>query len=50
MEDLRKEIGVIFQDYMKYDMRVYENIGFGRIENLSDKTRIEEAASQGIRP
>ena len=47
VEDLRKEIGVIFQDYMKYDMRVYENIGFGRIENLSDKTRIEEAAAKG---
>ena len=34
VEDLRNEIGVIFQDYMRYDMRVVENIGFGRIEAL----------------
>ena len=32
VEDLRSEIGVIFQDYMRYDMRVRENIGFGRVE------------------
>ena len=32
VEDLRSEIGVIFQDYMRYDMLAAENIGFGRIE------------------
>ena len=33
VEDLRHEIGVIFQDYMRYDMLVRENIGFGKIES-----------------
>ena len=35
--DLRKEIGVIFQDYVKYDMLVKENIGVGRIDDFSDQ-------------
>ena len=46
VEDLRKEIGVIFQDYMRYDMRVTENIGFGRIEALGDDERIRRAAGK----
>ena len=36
VDDLRREVGVIFQDYMRYDMRVLENIGFGRIEAFDD--------------
>jgi ATP-binding cassette subfamily B protein len=46
VEDLRREIGVIFQDYMRYDMRVVENIGFGRIEALDDDQRIRQAAAK----
>ena len=37
VEDLRREIGVIFQDYMRYDMFVRENIGFGKIESLDEQ-------------
>ena len=32
IEDLWKEIGVIFQDFMRYDMTAGENIAIGRIE------------------
>src|SRR5439155_7971543 len=46
VEDLRREIGVIFQDYMRYDMLVRENIGFGKIESLADQDRIESAAAK----
>ena len=46
VDDLRGEIGVIFQDYMRYDMRVLENIGFGRIEQFDDDARIREAAAK----
>lgn len=46
VDDLRKEVGVIFQDYMRYDMRVVENIGFGRIEALDDEPRIRQAAAK----
>jgi ATP-binding cassette subfamily B protein len=44
VEGLRNEIGVIFQDYMKYDMRASENIGLGRVEDVGDLDRISEAA------
>lgn len=45
-EDLLREIGVIFQDYMRYDMPVSDNIGLGRVEKLGDRARIEEAAAK----
>lgn len=42
--DLQRQIGVIFQDFMRYDLPARENIGVGRIENLSDLRSIREAA------
>ena len=36
VEILRKEIGVIFQDYMRFDMSAADNIGFGQIEELTE--------------
>ncbi|MBN8729459.1 MAG: ABC transporter ATP-binding protein [Acidobacteria bacterium] len=41
---LRAEIGVIFQDYVRYDMKVWENIGLGRVESLEDRERIAASA------
>ncbi|MDP2998752.1 MAG: ABC transporter ATP-binding protein [Bryobacterales bacterium] len=48
IETLRQEIGVIFQDYMRYDMLVRDNIGFGKIEAVSDQERIELAAHNSL--
>jgi ATP-binding cassette subfamily B protein len=48
VEDLRHEIGVIFQDYMRYDMLAAENIGFGRIEHVADEARIERSAEKSL--
>jgi len=47
LEDLRKRIGVIFQDFVRYMMTARENIGFGQIEALDDQPRIEVAAQKG---
>ena len=47
-EDLAREIGVIFQDYMRYDMLVKDNIGLGRVEMLADQNRIEQAAHKSL--
>lgn len=47
-DDLRHEIGVIFQDYMRYDMLATENIGFGRIEDLDNKVRITRSAEKSL--
>lgn len=43
-EALRRLVGVIFQDYVHYDMEVRENIGFGNVDSLGDRERIRRAA------
>jgi ATP-binding cassette subfamily B protein len=48
VHSLRREIGVIFQDYVRYDMLVRENIGFGRIEELGNHIRVEDAARKSL--
>jgi ATP-binding cassette, subfamily B, bacterial len=48
VEDLRREIGVIFQDYMRYDAIVRENIGFGNIAALGEERRIRDAAFKSL--
>ncbi len=48
IEDLCKEIGVIFQDFMRYEMTARENIAVGRIEYLPDLPRIEAAAEKSL--
>jgi ATP-binding cassette subfamily B protein len=42
--DLRKRIGVIFQDFVRYHLPASENIGFGQIEALERMERIVESA------
>jgi len=34
LQSLRREIGVIFQDFVRYDMRFDENVGVGEIESV----------------
>jgi ATP-binding cassette subfamily B protein len=48
VDELRHEIGVIFQDYMRYDMLAAENIGFGRIDQLADEERVERSAEKSL--
>jgi ATP-binding cassette subfamily B protein len=48
LEDWRREVGVIFQDYMRYHMLLWENIGVGRIELFDDRERIERAAELSL--
>jgi ATP-binding cassette subfamily B protein len=44
LDDLRRCVGVIFQDYVQYDMQARENIGFGNVDCLWDEERIRAAA------
>jgi ATP-binding cassette, subfamily B, bacterial len=44
LESLRRNIGVIFQDFVRYDFILKENIGVSEIEHLEDEGRIQEAA------
>lgn len=43
-EELRRRIGVVFQDYMEYDLTAAENIGLGDLDHGADRGRIEAAA------
>lgn len=47
MKSLHQRFGVIFQDFVRYQFSVKENIGFGQIEDLDNQDRIEEAADKG---
>ncbi|MGB8541658.1 MAG: ABC transporter ATP-binding protein [Candidatus Acidiferrales bacterium] len=48
LESLWKEIGVIFQDFMRYEMTAAENIAVGRIEDLDNQFRIRAAANKSL--
>jgi ATP-binding cassette subfamily B protein len=48
MEDLCHEIGVIFQDFMRYEMTARENIAVGRIDQRDQLDRIESAARMSL--
>jgi ATP-binding cassette subfamily B protein len=45
---LRRAIGVIFQDFVRYDMLARENIAVGDIAALEDRARIENAAVKSL--
>ena len=48
LQDLWKEIGVIFQDFMRYELPCYENIAMGRIEDRKNSSRIRAAAHKSL--
>jgi ATP-binding cassette subfamily B protein len=43
---LRGSMGVIFQDFVRYNLRAADNVAVGRIEARDDRARIERAASR----
>jgi ATP-binding cassette, subfamily B, bacterial len=46
-QTLRERIGVIFQDFVRYQMLVGENVGAGDEHFFDDETRWRQAAEQG---
>ena len=46
--DLRREVGVIFQDYLRYQMTVAQNIAVGNIEHQDDRALIETSAQRSL--
>jgi ATP-binding cassette, subfamily B, bacterial len=47
LDALRGRIGVVFQDFNRYQLALRENIGFGSKEHMSDAERITRAADRG---
>jgi ATP-binding cassette subfamily B protein len=45
-DDLRRHIGVMFQDFVRYEAPARDNIGYGRTESMSDRPRVRQAAEQ----
>src|SRR5688572_24901077 len=46
-EVLRRRVGVIFQDFVRYQLMVGENIGAGDVREFENQERWAEAATQG---
>jgi ATP-binding cassette subfamily B protein len=45
---LREAIGVIFQDFVRYQMNASTNIAVGKIEERENRTKIDDAAFRGM--
>jgi ATP-binding cassette, subfamily B, bacterial len=48
LEDLYREIGVIFQDFMRYEMTARENIGVGLIDEVSNLPLLQRSAQKSL--
>src|SRR5450432_3728462 len=45
--ELRRRIGVIFQDFNEYQLALRENVAFGSVEHLADDLRVGRAVERG---
>jgi ATP-binding cassette subfamily B protein len=48
LEDLYREIGVIFQDFMRYEMTARENIAVGQIDEISNLKLLQTASRKSL--
>jgi ATP-binding cassette subfamily B protein len=48
LEDLYREIGVIFQDFMRYEMTARENVAIGRIDQVDNLSLLKSASAQSM--
>jgi len=48
LESLRQSVGVIFQDFFRYDLTARENIAVGWIEARADEARIQDSAQKSL--
>ena len=48
LESMRRNIGVIFQDFVRYEFILKENIGVSQVDALGDEARIREAARRSL--
>ncbi len=46
--DLRKNTGIIFQDYLRYQLSFAQNIAVGNIDELNNRTLIKESAEKSL--
>lgn len=46
-EALRKRVGVVFQDYNQYQLKVRDNVGLGSVEHRDEEDRLQRAVERG---
>jgi len=46
LNELRRQMGVIFQDFVRYELTAGENIGMGQVELRQDADRLSSAAAR----
>src|SRR5262249_56677755 len=44
---LLRRIGVIFQDFNQYQLKLRENVGVGSVEHMEDEVRLRRAIEHG---
>jgi len=45
LSDLRRNIGVLFQDFARYALTAQDNIGFGNLPKREDRLQVQQAAT-----
>ncbi|PKV67204.1 ABC transporter ATP-binding protein [Pontibacter ramchanderi] len=48
LNDLRHQVGIIFQDYVRFQMTASDNIAIGQISNIGDRDRIQGSAQKSL--
>ncbi|TDG34824.1 ABC transporter ATP-binding protein [Pedobacter changchengzhani] len=48
LDDLRHNMGVIFQDYIRYQMTFYQNIAVGNIKEIENEALVKRAAEESL--
>ena len=48
LEEYRAWFGVIFQDFVRFELSLKENIAVGEIDEIDNRPRLEEAASRSL--
>jgi ATP-binding cassette subfamily B protein len=43
LDSVRRSVGMVFQDFMRYELPVSDNVGFGDVQRLSDHAGIDGA-------
>lgn len=48
LDDLRHNLGIIFQDYIRYQMTFYQNIAVGNIKEIENEELVKKAAKESL--
>jgi len=48
LDDLRHNLGIIFQDYIRYQMTFYQNIAVGNIKEMENRELVKKAAEESL--